>query len=501
MSLWFYERDGKSIGPVDESELARIIAAGEVDPETRVWTAEFGTEWKVANQTRLFSDGLSAPPLPQLVEPPQLAPTIRSPTAKFVHPEPSEIYAYLLAGSPLLITVLELAAWFATGNLAGGALAAVYIGATLATLVLALRDRGELVKTGLAKSDTMMVGFVLLTPLIYFLRRAAVINRSAQKYIWIWLISLGVSFMASPETIAPKLAFLTSAQTPSPSPSPSPSASAARVGHQPSKPKAEIDRQVLDDLGSSIVSCWTLPADAKRPASVSMRLLPTGELDGRPTEITAGLASTRADEALPASAVRAVLKCAPYADFVAKSPELAGNDLIVTLDPVSISSRVQLAEAEQSNATGTMAQADTNLSNPAKSQVDQKLPPYNDMRELFFEHALLLTNPLTAREAEEKLRQRGVSQMTAFVADYTEETSSWLVQLAAEVGTALTPGKGFFCRVSVDDEESMARLRLVSAIRPGIVISGEVGEYNVDIPNGVMSIVLDPCRIVDIPPQ
>ncbi|MER9504738.1 DUF4339 domain-containing protein [Mesorhizobium sp. M0579] len=493
MSLWFYERDGKSIGPVDESELASIIAAGEVDPETRVWTAEFGTEWKVANQTRLFSDDLSAPPLPQLVEPPQLAPVIGRQTAKFVHPEPSEIYAYLLAGSPLLITVLVLAAWFATRNLADGALAAVYVGATLATLVLALRDRGELVKTGLAKSDTMMVGFVLLTPLIYFLRRAAVTNRSAQKYIWIWLISLGVSFMASPETIAPQLAFLTSAQPPS--------ASAARVGNQPSKPKAEIDRQVLDDLGSSIVSCWTLPADAKRPASVRMRLLPTGELDGRPTEITAGLASTRADEALPAPAVRAVLKCAPYADFVAKSPELAGNDLIVTLDPVSISSHVQLADAEQSNATGTMKQAGTNSSNAPIGPVVQKLPPYNDMRELFFEHALLLTNPLTAREAEEKLRQRGVSQMTAFVADYTEETSSWLVQLAAEVGPALTPGRGFFCRVSVDDEESMARLRLVSAIRPGIVISGEVGEYNVDIPNGVMSIVLDPCRIVDIPPQ
>ncbi|ESZ68192.1 hypothetical protein X727_23315 [Mesorhizobium sp. L103C119B0] len=493
MSLWFYERDGKPIGPVDESELASIIAAGEVDPETRVWTAEFGTEWKVANQTRLFRDDLSAPPLPQLVEPPQLAPMIGRQTAKFVHPEPSEIYAYLLAGSPLLITVLVLAAWFATRNLADGALAAVYVGATLATLVLALRDRGELVKTGLAKSDTMMVGFVLLTPLIYFLRRAAVTNRSAQKYIWIWLISLGVSFMASPETIPPQLAFLTSAQPPS--------ASAARVGNQPSKPKAEIDRQVLDDLGSSIVNCWAFPANAKRQASVRMRLLPTGELDGKPTEITAGSASTRADEALPASAVRAVLNCAPYANFVAKSPELAGNDLIVTLDPVSISSRVQVAEAEKSEAIGAVSQADASSSNADGGSAAQKLPPYNDMRELFAEHLVLLSNPLNAGEAEAKLRQRGVAQMTAFVADYTEEPSSWLIQLAAEVGPALTPGKGFFCRVSKDDAESIARLRLVSAIRPGIVISGELGEYNLDLPNRVMSIVLDPCQIVDISPQ
>lgn len=145
----------------------------------------------------------------------------------------------------------------------------------------------------------------------------------------------------------------------------------------------------------------------------------------------------------------------------------------------------------------------TGLSSPnaAHGQDAQKLPPYNDMRELFSEHLLLLSNPLNAGEAEAKLRQRGVAQMTAFVADYTEEPSSWLIQLAAEVGPALTPGKGFFCRVSTDDAESMARLRLVSAIRPGIVISGELGEYNVDVPNRVMYIVLDPCQIVDIPPQ
>ncbi|MES0129317.1 hypothetical protein [Mesorhizobium sp. M0029] len=143
----------------------------------------------------------------------------------------------------------------------------------------------------------------------------------------------------------------------------------------------------------------------------------------------------------------------------------------------------------------------TSSSNAAQGVDAQKLPPYNNMRELFYEHALLLSNPLTAGEAEEKLRQRGVSQMTAFVAGFTEESSSWLVQLAAEVGPAVTPGKGFFCRVSIDDAESMARLRLVSAIRPGIVISGELAEYNVDLPNGVMSIVLDPCQIVDLPPQ
>ncbi|MER8895939.1 hypothetical protein [Mesorhizobium sp. M0676] len=309
----------------------------------------------------------------------------------------------------------------------------------------------------------------------------------------IWVASLIVSVMAPAGTPGFQFAVLFDARFPS--------ASAATVVDQSSKAGAEINQEVLDDLVSRIFGCWSYPSDAKNPVSIRMRLLPTGELDGKPTGIDEGLASTKSDQVLLNSALRAVSKCAPYNDIVANSPGLAGNDVIVTLNPESVSSSEQLAEAEKSDAIGAVSQADANSSNADGGSAAQKSPPYNDMRELFAEHLLLLSNPLNAGEAEAKLRQRGVAQMTAFVSDYTEEPSSWLIQLAAEVGPALTPGKGFFCRVSTDDAESMARLRLVSAIRPGIVISGELGEYNVDVPNRVMYIVLDPCQIIDIPPQ
>ncbi|QKD00667.1 hypothetical protein [Mesorhizobium loti] len=179
----------------------------------------------------------------------------------------------------------------------------------------------------------------------YFFRRAAVTMRSAQKYILIGSASLIVSVMAPAGTPNPKFAVLFDGLIPS--------ASAATVVNQSSKGGAEINQEVLDDLGSRIFNCWSYPSDAKNPVSIRMRLLPTGELDGKPTGITEGLASTKSDQVLLNSAVRAVSKCAPYADIVAASPGLAGNDVIITLKPESVSSSAQLAEDEKIDATGT----------------------------------------------------------------------------------------------------------------------------------------------------
>jgi len=45
MALWYYGKDGDQLGPVDETEMRAMLAAGTVDPTTLVWT-EGMRDWR-----------------------------------------------------------------------------------------------------------------------------------------------------------------------------------------------------------------------------------------------------------------------------------------------------------------------------------------------------------------------------------------------------------------------------------------------------------------------
>lgn len=52
---WFYEDNGRQAGPVSRAEILRLILQKRINPETLVWTAAFGNEWKQASQAGLVS--------------------------------------------------------------------------------------------------------------------------------------------------------------------------------------------------------------------------------------------------------------------------------------------------------------------------------------------------------------------------------------------------------------------------------------------------------------
>ena len=56
---WYYARDGQSHGPVDDQELKRLAATGELRPDDLVWTETMGDQWAPASSVQnLFPPGV-----------------------------------------------------------------------------------------------------------------------------------------------------------------------------------------------------------------------------------------------------------------------------------------------------------------------------------------------------------------------------------------------------------------------------------------------------------
>ena len=75
------------------------------------------------------------------------------------------------------------------------------------------------------------------------------------------------------------------------------------------------DTQALaETIHRQIVTCWSVPPDLPvhvKDVRVSVSLTPAGELDGSPS-IEGPVAGDAASRAFSASAIRAVVRCAPY---------------------------------------------------------------------------------------------------------------------------------------------------------------------------------------------
>ncbi|MFT4160877.1 hypothetical protein [Shinella sp.] len=85
-------------------------------------------------------------------------------------------------------------------------------------------------------------------------------------------------------------------------------------------------------LHRQIARCWTVPTDT--PANVEMvrvkvSLTESGELDGSPT-IDGPVAGDPATKAFAASAVRAVVRCAPFRGLAELAPYATWKTLLIT---------------------------------------------------------------------------------------------------------------------------------------------------------------------------
>ncbi|MDF7673918.1 DUF4339 domain-containing protein [Acetobacteraceae bacterium ESL0709] len=52
---WYYEHNGQQAGPVSRAEMIRLIVQRRIRPDTLVWTAEFGDQWRPAAQAGLIA--------------------------------------------------------------------------------------------------------------------------------------------------------------------------------------------------------------------------------------------------------------------------------------------------------------------------------------------------------------------------------------------------------------------------------------------------------------
>ena len=75
--LWYYAKNNQQLGPVEETELRRLIAAGEVGRDNLVWMSDF-PDWRRAGEVPALFPQLIPPPVPvpatALVDPPPAAP-------------------------------------------------------------------------------------------------------------------------------------------------------------------------------------------------------------------------------------------------------------------------------------------------------------------------------------------------------------------------------------------------------------------------------------------
>ena len=62
---WHYAKQGRQFGPVDEAELFRLAAQGQIAPDDLVWNPSLGGEWAEASSIpNLISEGASSAPPP-----------------------------------------------------------------------------------------------------------------------------------------------------------------------------------------------------------------------------------------------------------------------------------------------------------------------------------------------------------------------------------------------------------------------------------------------------
>ena len=54
ITIWYYAKAGKTVGPVTDEELKTLLKNKEIDESAFVWNSSFGDEWKSIRQTYLI---------------------------------------------------------------------------------------------------------------------------------------------------------------------------------------------------------------------------------------------------------------------------------------------------------------------------------------------------------------------------------------------------------------------------------------------------------------
>lgn len=192
MTDWYYAEDGQPQGPVPQAKLAAMLREGSLPASTQVWTEAFGEDWRQASDTDLVPPRRGPPPLRPAS--PLSGPLDASSVRRPMMPPNSQNdavgsaggYALALAFTPLAVLVIDATITLAAGYPDKRTDNFVNLWGAIAVIACAVLDSRNLAQAGLNPKGRYLAPFILLTPLGYLWRRAAVIG-STYRLVLIWL--------------------------------------------------------------------------------------------------------------------------------------------------------------------------------------------------------------------------------------------------------------------------------------------------------------------------
>lgn len=172
---WHYERAGTRVGPVDEAGMQRLLANGTITRDTLVWNPSLGPAF-----VRLGETSLS----PQMVNPPQLPATVVD-----------NSLVWVLVVIPLGSAILE--------QMAGGQSTSIWgwpLATFIANLAVSALDEKRVVRSGVTDKAVRLGFWIWLVP-VYLYQRARAL-KGPKLYVWAWIASFVASLLVGTGNVA-----------------------------------------------------------------------------------------------------------------------------------------------------------------------------------------------------------------------------------------------------------------------------------------------------------
>jgi hypothetical protein len=166
--LWHYERAGKRIGPLQEGEILRAYNSGEISRETLVWSPGVGPSFVRLGDTQLIPPSNEPPPLPATAVDNSLV--------------------WVLVAIPLCSAFIERIVDAPSFFSSGWTWTCIIVAANW---TISLVDEKRVKRSGVATRDISFGFWFWLIP-VYLYQRARAL-RGGKNYVWAWWVSFAAS--------------------------------------------------------------------------------------------------------------------------------------------------------------------------------------------------------------------------------------------------------------------------------------------------------------------
>ena len=153
MTEWFYEKNGKRLGPFSTPDMLSFHSAGDIHDNTLVWTKAFAGEWRPYSTSEIAADNNDGPPL--------------LPAANV-----NSTFAWIFALVPLIELFIERLLTNSVANYRSDIGVAIIVSATTYG-ILGYLDARQIERSGRNKKSVSLKWFIWLAPAYLFQRARA----------------------------------------------------------------------------------------------------------------------------------------------------------------------------------------------------------------------------------------------------------------------------------------------------------------------------------------